>query len=134
MKPLMHTRPSKPGQKLNVVSKSNACTLTEGGEFLSGNFTTFLHEQGTKQHLMMHDTPQHNAVAKTLNHRLLEHVHTLITQAGLPKMLWSKALHFTVRVKNHTLTCVLGTTTTPYKQFTGCKPSIAGIPKWGQCI
>jgi transposase InsO family protein len=111
------------------------CLRTDrGGEFLSGKFTAFLCEQGTERHLTMHDTPQHNRVAETLNRHLFEHVHALITQAGLPKTLWGKALHFTVWVKNHMLTCVLGNTTTPYKQLTGRKPSIAGIPEWGQCI
>jgi hypothetical protein len=115
------------------VKIKHLCT-NRGGEFLSGDFTAFLREQGTEWRLTMHDTPQHNGVAKTLNCHLFEHVRTLLTQAGLPKTLWGEALHFTVWVKNHMLTRVLGNATTPYEWLTGRKPSIAGIPEWGQCI
>jgi hypothetical protein len=94
----------------------------------------FLHEQGTEQCLMTHNTPQHNRVAETLNRHLLERMCTLIKQVGLPTMLWGKALHFTVWVKNCTLTSVLGNATTLYEWLTGQKPSIAGIPEWGQHI
>jgi hypothetical protein len=106
----------------------------QGGEFLSREFTGFLCKQGTEQCLMMHDTPQHNGVAETLNCCLLEHVHALIKQVGLLTTLWGKALHFTVWVKNHMLMHVLGNATTLYEQLTGWKPSIAGIPEWGQHI
>ena len=38
-----------------------------GSEFTSHDFTTFLKEQGTAQHLTTHDTLQHNGVAESLN-------------------------------------------------------------------
>jgi transposase InsO family protein len=41
-----------------------------GGEYTGEVFSRFLAEQGTKQRLTMHDTPQHNGVAESLNHHL----------------------------------------------------------------
>jgi len=45
-----------------------------GGEYTSGTFSKFLADQGTEQQLTMHDMPQHNGVAESLNCRLMERV------------------------------------------------------------
>jgi len=68
-----------------------------------------------------------------LNRRLVEHVHAVLHQSGLLKMLWAEALHFVIWVKNCTLTQALGNIT-PFEKLTGKKPNIAGVPKWGQCV
>jgi len=102
-----------------------------GGEYTSGAFSWFLKEQGTEHCLTTHNTLQHNSIAESLNHRLVERVHALLHQSGLPKMLWAEALHFTVWVKNRTLTRVLGNVT-PFEKLTRQKPNIAGVPEWGQ--
>jgi len=104
-----------------------------GGEYTSGAFTQFLKEQGTERRLTTHDTPQHNGVAESLNRRLVERVHALLHQSGLPLTLWAEALHFVVWVKNRTLTKALGNVT-PFEKLTGRKPNIAGVPEWGQRV
>ena len=104
-----------------------------GGEYTSGTFTQFLREQGTERHLTTHDTLQHNGVAESLNRHLVECMHALLHQSGLPKMLWVEALHFAVWVKNQTLTRVLSNVT-PFEKLTGRKPNITGVPEWGQCM
>ena len=43
-----------------------------GGEYTSGEFTTFLKSQGTEHRLTTHDTPQHNGVAESLNRWVIE--------------------------------------------------------------
>jgi len=43
-----------------------------GGEYTGREFTKFLQEEGMERRLTMHDTLQHNGVAESLNHRLLE--------------------------------------------------------------
>ena len=101
-----------------------------GGEYTRGKFTKFLKEQGTKRRLTTYDTPQHNSVAELLNCRLVEHVHTVLHQSRLPKMLWAEALHFVIWVKNRTLTRALGNVT-PFEKLTRKKPNIAGVPEWG---
>jgi hypothetical protein len=93
-------------------------------EFTSQAFNAFLKEQGTKCQLTTHDTPQHNGMAKSLNHCLMEHVHTLLYSSRLPKFLWGEAIHFAVWLKNHTLTRALSNIT-PYKHLHRDKPNLA---------
>ena len=45
-----------------------------GGEYTGHVFTKFLQQEGTEHHLTTHNTLQHNRVAESLNHQLLEHV------------------------------------------------------------
>ena len=73
-----------------------------GGEYTGGAFSKFLVDQGTEQQLTMHDTPQHNRVAESLNHCLMERVHAFLIQAALPKSLWAEAAHFIIWLKNRT--------------------------------
>jgi len=104
-----------------------------GGEYTGSEFSQFLKEQGTERHLTTHNTLQHNRVMESLNRCLVEQVHALLHQSGLPNTLWAEALHFIIWVKNHTLTKVLSNVT-PFKKLTGAKPNLAGVPEWGQCI
>ena len=101
------------------------------GEYTVTDFMVFLQGRGAKCWLTMHDTPQHNGVAKALNHQLVEHMHALLHQSGLPKTLWAKALLYTVWQKNHTSTCALGTVM-PYECLHKSKPNLAGVLEWGQ--
>jgi hypothetical protein len=75
-----------------------------GGEYTGKAFTKFLQEQGTEQQLMTHDMLEHNGVVESLNCHLLEHVHTMLHQSGLPKMLWGEALNHAIWLKNHSST------------------------------
>ena len=81
----------------------------------------------------MHDTPQHNGVAESLNRRLLERVHAMLHYSELPKNLWGEATHFAVWLKNRTSTRVHGNLT-PIEKLTAQKPNLAGLPEWGQCV
>jgi len=81
----------------------------------------------------MHDTPQHNGVAESLNRRIMERVQAFLAQSGLPNFLWAEAAQFIVWLKNRTPTKVLGNVM-PYEKVTGLKPNLMGIPEWGQCM
>ena len=85
-----------------------------GGEYTGTDFTVFLQGEGTKCQLTMHNTPQHNGVAKALNCQLVEHICALVHQSRLPKTLWAEALLYTVWLKNCMSTHALGTVT-PYE-------------------
>jgi hypothetical protein len=61
----------------------------------------YLAATGTKQKLTIHDTLQHNGVAERLNHTLLEKVHAMLHDSGLPCTLWGKAVHHAIWLKNH---------------------------------
>jgi transposase InsO family protein len=104
-----------------------------GGEFTGSEFAAFLKEQGTEHRLTTHNTLQHNGIAESLNHRLLECICAIIHHNSLPKMLWGEAVNFTVWLKNHTSTHILGDTT-PYERLHCEKPNLAGLPEWGQHI
>jgi hypothetical protein len=82
---------------------------------------------------MMHNTPQHNGIAKSLNQCILKHICMVLHGSGMPKTLWGKATPFTVWVKNKTTACTLGKVM-PYERLYGEKPNLAGLPEWGQCI
>ena len=74
------------------------------GEYTGGAFSKFLADQGTEQRLTTHDTPQHNRVVESLNHRLMERVCVFLIQAALLKVLWAEAAHFVIWLKNRTTT------------------------------
>ena len=103
------------------------------GEYIGEVFSRFLAEQGTEQRLTMHDTPQHNGVGESLNHCLIECMHTFLIQATLPKSLWVEAAHFIIWLKNHSITRVLGDATL-HEHLMGHKPNLAGLPEWGQRV
>jgi len=103
------------------------------GKYTGSAFSRFLVDQGTKWQLTMHDTPQHNGVVESLNHRLMERVCAFLIQATLPKSLWAEAAHFVIWLKNHMTTQVIGDATL-LEQVSGCKPNLVGLPKWGQRI
>ena len=104
-----------------------------GGEYTSGEFTTFLKSQGTERRLTTHDTPQHNGVAESLNRRVIERVRAVLHYAQLPNSLWGEALHFIVWVKNRVITRALGKMT-PHEQLHGTKPDLSNVPEWGQRV
>jgi hypothetical protein len=81
----------------------------------------------------MHNTPQHNGVAESLNHCLMKHVHAFLIQAALPKLLWAEVAHFVIWLKNHSIMCVLGDATL-HECLMGHKPNLAGLLEWGQHV
>jgi len=90
-------------------------------EFTSNEFMAYLKQQGMEHRLTMHNMPQHNGIAESLNCCLLECVQAILHQADLPKNLWAEALQFAVWLKNQTSTKALGTIM-PYSNFTGRSP------------
>jgi len=101
-----------------------------GGKYLSKAFDEHLAAAGTARHLTTHDTPQLNGIAERLNRTLLEHVHALRHEAGLPKMLWGEALRHATWLKNRTATRVLDTKT-PSEALFGTPPDLSVAHLWG---
>jgi transposase InsO family protein len=104
-----------------------------GGEFLSNQFTAYLRQQGTERRLTTADTPQHNGVAESLNHRLMERTCAILHHADLPKYLWAEAIQFAVWLKNCTSTKTLGVST-PHERLYNEKPNLGNVPEWGQAV
>ena len=105
-----------------------------GGEYTGQDFTKFLQQEGTERRLTTHDTPQHNGVAESLNRRLLERARAMLHHSGLPKNLWAEAIRFSAWLKNRASTRALGNSTTPFEKLYGDKPSLSGVPEWGQAV
>src|SRR5271168_3746305 len=87
----------------------------------------------TIQNLTVHDTPEHNGVAKRLNCTLLEKVRPMLHASGLPKFLWGEAINHAVYLKNRTATKALDGKT-PYEAFHGTKPNLRGLPEFGSQV
>lgn len=75
-----------------------------GGEFLSDEFSAHLQKARTVRKLIIHDTPEHNGVAKHLNRMILKKVRAMLHDSGLPKFLWAEATAHAVFLKNRTWT------------------------------
>jgi len=104
-----------------------------GGEYLGKEFTVYLKSAGTEHKLTMHDTPQHNGVAERLNHTLLEKVHAMLHESGLPRSLWGEAVRHAVWLKNHTPTKALDGAT-PLEVATGKIPDLSCVHPWGSRV
>ncbi len=77
------------------------CLHSDHGEEFTGNeFTKYLEQEGTERCLTTHDMPEHNGIAKALNHCLLERVRAMLHSANLPKNLWGEAIYHAVWLKN----------------------------------
>jgi len=86
------------GMQLNAHIKM--LHSNRGGEYLGKEFTLYLKSKGTVQKLTVHDTPQHNGVAKCHNHSIVEHVRALLHASGLLRFLWGKAACHVVWLMN----------------------------------
>lgn len=94
-----------------------------GGEYLGKEFILHLKSADTKQKLTVHDTPQHNGVAERLNWTLLEKVHAMLHDSGLPHFLWGEAVHHAMWLKNRTPTKALDGAM-PLEAATGKRPNL----------
>ena len=109
-------------------------TVTDhGGKYQGHKFVLYLEHQGMVQCFTAHDTPQHNGIAKQLNHMILERVCALLHGSGLLKYLWGKAACHAVWLKNWTPTKVLDGLT-PFKVAFGTKPNLSRIHEWGSKV
>jgi len=113
-----------------LVAKIKLLHLDWGGEYQGKEFILYLERQGTVQHLTVHDTPQHNSIAKWLNQTILEKVHAMLHASGLPKFLWGEAAHHAVWLKNRTPTKVLAGGS-PYEVVLGKTPDLSWLREWG---
>lgn len=114
-------------------AKIRALHTDRGGEYLSGAFIKHLESKGIAQKLTVHDTPEENGVAESVNRVALQRVRALLHGSGLPKNLWGEALRHVIWLKNRTsTTSVEGMT--PFEAATGKKPDLSALPEWGCAV
>jgi transposase InsO family protein len=80
--------------------KLKAFRTDGGGEYMSKHFESYLKTKGIHHEITMLNTPQHNGVAERLNRTLIEKVHTMLSDAKLPKSYWFDALEYAVILQN----------------------------------
>eukprot|EP00253_Pinus_taeda_P020671 PITA_20671 len=77
----------------NNTGRTIKCLRTDnGGEFTSKEFDSYCKDAGIERHKTTVNTPQQNGVAERMNRTLLERARCMLSNAGLPKELWTKAV------------------------------------------
>ena len=59
-------------------------------EFCFDEFNAFCKAEGILRHLIVRHTPQQNDVAERINRTLMEKVHCMHSNIGLPKSFWAE--------------------------------------------
>jgi len=101
-----------------------------GGEFLSGEFTTFCKERGIKRQLTNPHTPQQNGVAERKNRTIMEMARSMLNGKSLPNSFWAEAVNTAVYILNRCTTKAVDGRT-PQEAYSGKKPSVAHLKVFG---
>ena len=102
-----------------------------GGEYTSGEFSSYLKAQGTTRKLTTHDTPEQNGVSERKNRTLVEHARAMLYAAGLPGSLWAEAVNHATWLANRTVSRSLPTGKTAHEMATNAKPILSDLHTWG---
>jgi len=105
-----------------------------GGEFLDGEFTTYLQDVGTIRHLNVHDSPQSNGVVERLNQTLVESARTMLFVANMPPFLWAEAIQHAAWLRAWIPSRALPGCITPIEQATGQKPNLKRVLAFGAIV
>ena len=101
-----------------------------GGEFLSKEFDTYLHENGIKRQLTTAHTLQQNGVVERRNRTVMEMARCMALGKGLPKSFWVEAVNTAVYILNQSFTKAL-TGKTPLEVYSSKKPSASHFKTFG---
>ena len=102
-----------------------------GGEFISAEFTKALEEAGIEWQLAAPYAHQQNSKAKQVMHTLKGHSLTMLEAAGLPSILWGKAILTTTYLWNCTKSTALPPRKTPYEMVNNKKPDLSHLCIFG---
>jgi len=121
--------------KIHCNSSGIACLGSDrGGEFLDGDFTTYLQDVGTIRHLNVHDSPQSNGVVERLNQTLVESARSMLFEAGLPQFLWAEAIHHAAWLHAQIPSRALPGCITPIERATKQKPNLKRVLVFGAIV
>jgi hypothetical protein len=107
----------------------HAIRCDEGGEFLSGDLTDWLKQEGVTLQTTTAYSPSQNGVAERMNHTLVELARTMINGCELPKFLWELVIKHATYLQNWSYTCVCELM--PYQAWTREKPDISHLREFG---
>ena len=100
-----------------------------GGEYLSGEFKSYLAQEGIISQLSSPRTPQQNGVSERRNRTLLDMVRSMLSYSSLPESFWGYALETAAYILN--LVPSKSVSKTPTELWKGHKPSLNHIRIWG---
>ena len=100
-----------------------------GGEYLSGEFKSYLAQEGIISQLSSPGTPQQNGVSERRNITLLDMVRSMLSYSSSPESLWGYALETAAYILN--LVPSKSVSKTPTELWKGRKPSFNHIRIWG---
>lgn len=75
-----------------------------GTEYVNGEFSKFLSENGITHQLTVPNTPQQNGICERANRTIVEMARCLLINSGLPDFLWAEAVNTAVYLRNRSLT------------------------------
>ncbi|RVW37391.1 Retrovirus-related Pol polyprotein from transposon TNT 1-94 [Vitis vinifera] len=99
------------------------------GEQRPEPFAKYLMECGIVSQYTMPRTPSQNDIAEKRNHTLKDMVRSMISHSTLPESLWGEVVKTVVYILNRVPSKTVAKT--PYKLWTGKKPSIRHLHVWG---
>ena len=101
----------------------------QGGEFISEAFESLLIRNKIKHERSCPHSPHQNGTVERSWRSLFEMARCLLIQSGLPKSMWTYALMTAMYIRNRCHNP--RTECTPFEMFTGSKPNIAHMQKFG---
>lgn len=99
-----------------------------GGEYKSGQFTTFLKKEGIRHELTVPKNPEQNGVAERINRTLMEMARS--TLYNMRKDFWAEALSTAAYIRNRCPTSAVADMT-PYEALNGKKPDVSHLKTFG---
>jgi len=112
------------GQKIKIFRSDR------GGEFMSGEFTTFLEEQGITRETSAPRTPQQNGVTERMNQTLLGGARVMMQHSGTSKGFWAEAMGTATHILNRAPRKSLGWKT-PFELLFGRVPDVSYVRTFG---
>ena len=89
----------------------------------------YIKSQGIEYNPTAGHSPQSNGVAERMNQILFDMVCTMLDASGAPLELWGEAILAACHIRNRLPSQTLGKT--PHEAWTGQKPTVSHIRKWG---
>ncbi|MGH2612511.1 MAG: DDE-type integrase/transposase/recombinase, partial [Rhabdochlamydiaceae bacterium] len=102
-----------------------------GGEFIGEVFEKFCQDKSIRRELTVPRTPEQNAIAESSLRVLTEMARSMLKNANLGFEWWGRALITAAYIKNRCLTKAISSNKTPYELFTGKKPNLKHMRKFG---
>ena len=112
------------GQMIKILRSDN------GAEYISSQFKSFLQKAGIHHQLTVTYTPQQNGVSERKNRSVMNMARCLLFEKGLLKKLWAETVNTAVYLHNILSTKAINGKT-PYKVWTGVKPSVGYLTIFG---